>query len=226
MNREPPPRFSDQLRKSVEQVWESQLKHPFVNGLADGSLPLPALRCWVRQDYRFLIEYCKVLARGAARAPDWPVLVRFADLLHSTAHIEMEMHRSYAREFGISEEDLEDEPMGPVTRAYTDFLLRIAATADFAEMAAALLPCMWAYAEVGASLKRDNLPEDPRLARWIEIYAAPGFAELAEWCRALVDQLGDEAGPSVRARMREAFIVCTQYELAFLDMAWSARHDA
>jgi thiaminase (transcriptional activator TenA) len=39
--------------------------------------------------------------------------------------------------------------MAPVTQAYTDFLIRTAATQDFAELAAALLPCMCAFSELG-----------------------------------------------------------------------------
>jgi thiaminase/transcriptional activator TenA len=225
MSREPAQPFSLQLRESVRDLWQQLLEHPFVNGIAEGTLSLPALMCWVRQDYRFLIEYCRLLARGAARAPDWDTLVRFTELLNSTAHTEMEMHRAYAREFGIDQAALEREPLDPVNRAYTDFLLRVAATADFAELAAALLPCMWGYADIGRSLTGTPPPADERMRRWIDMYADPAFAELSDWCCALVDDLADDAGPATRARMREAFAVSTQYEIAFLDMAWAARAD-
>ena len=60
--------FSEELRRGVGDLWQAQLDHPFVKQMGDGTLPLPALRYWVRQDYRFLIEYCRLLALGAARA--------------------------------------------------------------------------------------------------------------------------------------------------------------
>lgn len=220
---EAPSRFSDQLRNAVKDLWAAQLEHPFVKKVGDGTLPLGALKLWVRQDYRFLIEYCRLLARGAARAPDLEILVKFTDLLYGTAHTEMEMHRAYAQEFGISEHDLEAEPLDPVNRAYTDFLVRVAAAGDFAELAAALLPCMWAYADIGRELKAAGMPQDLRLAQWIGMYADPDFLELAEWCRSLVDMLGQDVGHLTRARMREAFTVSMQYEVAFLDMAWAGR---
>jgi thiaminase/transcriptional activator TenA len=53
------------------------------------------------------------------------------------------------------------------------------------------------------------------------MYADPAFAELAEWCRALVDRLADEAGPAARERMASAFVTSSRYELAFWQMAWS-----
>jgi thiaminase (transcriptional activator TenA) len=176
----------------------------------------------VRQDYVFLVEYARLLALGAARAPDLATMRRFADLAQAILGEEMELHRAFAREFGISEAELEAETPLPVTRAYTDFLLRTATLGSFGELAAALLPCMWGYAEIGARLAERPAPPDPRYARWIETYAAPEFAELAAWCRALVDRLAAEAGTAERERMRRAFLVCSEHELAFWDVGLSA----
>jgi thiaminase (transcriptional activator TenA) len=215
--------FSADLRNSVGELWQAQLNHPFVRGLGEGTLPLVALACWVRQDFRFLIEYCRVLATAAARARDLETLTRFADLLQSTAGVEMALHRGYAGEFGISEADLEAEPMLPANRAYTDFLVRTAAAGDFAELVAALLPCMWGYAEIGRALGAKPRPSDARMARWVAMYADPEFLALADWCCELTDRLGAEVGPSVRGRMQAAFTTSLRYELAFFDMAWEAR---
>jgi thiaminase/transcriptional activator TenA len=214
------PGFTDELRAAAGADWQAQLEHPFVRGIGNGSLPIEKFRFWMRQDYLFLIEYCRVFALGAARAPDLAMLTRFADLLNSTAHGEMEMHRAYAREFGIEPPELEAELAAPETRAYTDFLVRVGATGEFAELAAALLPCMWGFSDIGLALKAQSVAADPRYARWIEMYADPAFADLSNWCRALVDDLATQAGPATRARMRAAFLASLEHELAFWDMAW------
>lgn len=213
--------FSAELRAAAEPIWRAQLEHPFVRGIADGSLDLDRFKHWVRQDYRFLVEYCRVFALGAARAPDLETLTRFADLLAASARTEMDLHRSYAAEFGIDAGELEREPPARTTRAYTDFLLRTAALGDFAELAAALLPCMWGFSWLGQELAKLPRPPDRRLAAWIDSYAAPEFAELAGWCRHLVDRLGEDGAPATRVRMREAFMVSSRYELDFWDMAWT-----
>ena len=215
-----PSRFSDHLRTLAEPIWEAQHGHPFVRGIGDGTLDLERFTHWVRQDYLFLIEYCRLFGLAAARAPDLETLGRFADLLQATARTEMDLHRAYAREFGISEGELEREMMGPTTRAYTDFLLRVAATGDFAELAAALLPCMWGFSEVGQRLRAGGLPSEPRYAKWVEMYADAGFAALAEWCRGLVDRLGDGASAEQRRRMEEAFVTSSRYEWAFWEASW------
>ena len=213
-------RLSDALRAEAEPVWRAQLEHPFVRGLGDGSLAVERFAHWVRQDYRFLVEYCRLFGLAAARAPDLPTLARFADLLQATARGEMDLHRACAAELGITEADLEATPMAPTTRGYTDFLVRVAATGDFAELAAALLPCMWGFSEIGQTLARRGRPAEPRYARWIETYADPEFAGLAAWCRELVDRLGAGADAAGRRRMAEAFLTSSRYEYLFWDMAW------
>jgi thiaminase/transcriptional activator TenA len=211
--------FSAELRRAADAVWTAQHEHPFVRAIGDGTAGLDGFKRYVRQDYVFLVEYARLLALGAARAPDLATMRRFADLAQAILGEEMELHRAFARELGIGEAELEAEAPLAVTRAYTDFLLRTATLGSFAELAAALLPCMWGYAEIGARLaERPDAPPDPRYARWIETYAGPEFQALAAWCRGLVDRLAAEAGDAERERMRRAFLVCSEHELAFWDV--------
>ena len=202
--------FSDRLRRLAEPIWAAQHAHPFVQGIGDGTLALEKFRFWVRQDYLYLIEYARVFAAGALRAPDLETMTTFADLLHATLRTEMDLHRSYAAEFGMSLSDLERERKAPTTQGYTDFLLRVATIGDFAEFAAALLPCMWGFSEVGERLAARGMPPDPRYAKWIAMYSAPEFAELARWCRKLVDRLGADAPAGVRTKMEEAFVASSR----------------
>lgn len=210
--------FSQELRAAADPIWQAQHDHAFVRGIGEGTVDLERFKRWVRQDYLFLVEYCRLFGLAAARAPDLPTLVGFADLLRSTAVTEMDLHRSYAAQFGMDAGELEAEEMAPTTRAYTDFLLRTASTGDFSELAAALLPCMWGFSEIGRRLAERGRPQDPRWAAWIDAYAAPEFAAQAGWCRQLVDRLAEDAGPGQRQRMKEAFMVSSRYELAFWDL--------
>jgi thiaminase/transcriptional activator TenA len=211
--------FSQQLRAGADALWEAQHDHPTVRGIGDGSLPVAAFARYVRQDYLFLIDYARLLALGAARAPDVETMRRFAELTQTILGEEMELHRAFAAELGISAAELEAEEPAPETAVYTDFLVRTAATGDFAELAAALLPCMWGYAEIGRRLAQGPRPADERYARWIDTYASEEFEALAAWCRGLVDRLAAEAGEAGRERMRRAFETCSRHELGFWDTA-------
>src|SRR5919108_733179 len=171
-----------ELRTAAAPAWEAQLTHPFVRGIGDGSLPEDKFRFYVRQDYLFLIDYGRLLALAAARAPRLEWMRRFAALSQSVLETEMNLHRQFAARWGVTAEQLESERTAPATDAYCDFLLRTASLGDFSELVAALLPCMWGYAEIGQSLAASP-PDHQGYAEWIAAYASEDFARLAEWAR-------------------------------------------
>jgi len=214
-------RFTDLLRAESAPIWQRVHAHPFVRGLADGSLPIACFRYYMVQDYVFLIAFCRVLALGAAKADDLETMARFAGLLHATLTTEMSLHRASAARFGISEAELERAEAAPTTHAYTSHLLYTAHGGTLGELAAALLPCQWSYAEIGQELDRTAPhPRHEIYGEWIATYASPDFGALAEWLRALVDRLGAHASPDERRRMARHFMLSSRHELAFWDAAW------
>jgi thiaminase (transcriptional activator TenA) len=216
-------RFTDHLRTAADPIWQAMHGHPLVRSIGAGNPDLQQLRFWVRQDYLFLIDYARLFALAAARAPDLDTMTTFARLCHETLESEMTLHRSYAAAFGIGALELESEIKSPVTQAYTDFLLRTAALGDYPELVAALLPCMWGFSEVGTRLREDGVPKEPLSARWVEMYGSRDFAQLAAWCRDILDDLADGQPQHALDRMEAAFITSSQHELAFWDQALTPR---
>jgi thiaminase/transcriptional activator TenA len=210
--------LSERLREAAEPLWRAQLEHPFLRGIGDGTLEPERFRHYLRQDYRFLIDYARVLALACARSPRLELMERFAELTQSTLADEMALHRSYSRQWGVTEAELEREPMTPTTRAYADFLVRTAAAGDYDELLAALLPCMWGYSELGRALAPQLRGDHPYRA-WIESYASDQFAALAGWCRDALDGLVADTDADEQ-RLREPFLVSSRYELAFWDASW------
>jgi thiaminase (transcriptional activator TenA) len=154
--------LAERLCTAARPQLELQLAHPVVRGIGAGTLDEGRFRRWLAQDYLFLLDYVRLFALAAVRAPDGATLGRLVDLAHATFHDELSLHRGYAARFGMSERDLEAAAKSPVCAAYTDFLLRTAATGDFAELVAALLPCMWGYSEIGRALQAAGPPAEPR----------------------------------------------------------------
>lgn len=212
--------FTDELREVAEPIWAATLDHPMVAGLGDGTLDPEPFRYWVKQDYVFLIEYSRVFAHGAASAPSLDRMGTFAELLDATINEEMDLHRGYAAEFGITEADLEATEPSPTTQAYTDFLVRTAATGGFGDLVAVLLPCMWGFNETAQRLAENGLPDDERYAEWIETYAGEDFSELTGWCKELMDTVAADASAADRERYTEVFHTSARYEYQFWDAAW------
>ena len=207
--------FSAELREASAPAWEAMLGHPFVRGIGDGTLPEERFRFYVRQDFLFLTDYGRLMALGAARAPRLEWMRRFSALAGSVLETEMDLHRQFAARWGITAEQLETELTAPATDAYTSFLLRTATLGDFSELVAALLPCMWGYAEIGVALSASAT--SGRYREWIDMYASEEFGELAEWARSVVDEVDGDA-----ARMAAAFASSCSHEVRFWDAAFAA----
>lgn len=212
--------FTDELYAAAGDIWASQLEHPFVRGLADGTLEEKRFERWVLQDYRYLKEFARIFAWAVAKAERLDSMSWYAAVLDLTLNTEMELHRQYAARFGLTPGRLEAEPMWPTTRAYTDFLVRTAADGDMLELLAALLPCAWGYCWIGQELARGEPPEDQRYADWIHQYASEEFAQATDWLRAELDRLVEHAGPEKRARLKEIFLLSSRYEWMFWEMCW------
>lgn len=212
--------FTEELREDAQPVWDATLSHPMVERLGEGTLDEEPFRYWVRQDYVYLVEYSRMFALGAASAPDLERMGTFAELLDETINTEMDLHRSYAAEFDISEAELEATEPSPTTRAYTDFLVRVAAEGTFGDLVAALLPCMWGFNVTGRRLAERGLPDHEQYAAWIEMYSGEEFTELAEWCRDLMDDVAAGTTAADRERYRDLFLTSSRYEYMFWDAAW------
>ena len=52
-----------------------------MQAMGDGSLSLERFSYYMRQDFLFLIDYCRVLAIASAKSPDLASMGRFAALL-------------------------------------------------------------------------------------------------------------------------------------------------
>jgi thiaminase/transcriptional activator TenA len=174
------------------------------------------------QDYVYLIDYSRVLALASARAPDLESMSWFARLLDEILNTEMELHRSYCGEFGITGAELEATSPAPTTLGYTSYLLTVAYQGSFSELVASLLPCQWGYWEMGDHLARQGRPEGaPLYSRWIDMYASEEYAQLAQTTRDLADRLGQEAGPGELAAMGKAYLTSLRFEHRFWEMAYT-----
>ncbi|MCL6626204.1 thiaminase II [Alicyclobacillus shizuokensis] len=212
---------TDWLHEQTHSIWQAAHQHPFVRELGDGTLDVDKFRFYILQDYVYLIDYSKLFAWAAIKAPKLEWASRFAGLLESTLNREMDLHRGYAAQFGISPEELEATEPAPVTVAYTKYVLDAAAHGDLEELLAALLPCAWLYWEVGCGLAKSNrLAPDSLYRAWIEQYADPRFGELTAWLRACLDELAADAPDWRRQRLYDRFITASRFEYMFWDAAY------
>ena len=211
--------FTAELWNSIDTIYAAILRHPFLRGLTDGSLPRESFRFYSVQDALYLREFARALSIAAARAPQDEWIIMFNEHAAGALKVERALHESFFREFGLSPKEVASTPLAPTTLAYTSYLLAVAYAAPFHEAIAALLPCYWIYWEVGKELERAGSP-DPLYARWIGMYASAEFGSLV---RAVLDATEATAARLQAGEldaMRRHFLVTSRYEWMFWDMGY------
>ena len=146
----------------------------FIRDLAAGTLPEKQFAYYLAQDAIYLNGYSRVLARASALAPTEAAQLFWARSAQQCLEVESELHRSW-----LSTRTVEPG-LGPVTKSYVDHLLAASASGSYAVLVAAVLPCFWLYAEVGADPAR-AIPGRRRAAghpyaEWLRTYADEDFA--------------------------------------------------
>lgn len=208
--------FTDELWVSIEPIYAAILRHPFIAGLTDGSLPRERFEFYAVQDALYLREFARALAIAGARAPkdDW--IVMLTEHAAGAIRVERTLHEGFFREFGLAADNVV-APLAPTTLAYTDYLLAVAYGAPFHEALAALLPCYWIYWEVGKELARAGSP-DPLYARWIATYGSPEFGAVVRAVLEATNEVAAQLGDAERLAMRHHFRTTSRYEWMFWDM--------
>jgi thiaminase/transcriptional activator TenA len=202
-------------------IWQKSHDHPFVRGMADGTLDEEKFKFYICQDYLYLIEYARLYGLAAVKAADLPTMEKFAALMHATLHVEMEHHRKYGEKIGISRAQMEQTEPSSVTLAYTGFLLQSAFKGSLAHVLAAVLPCTWSYWEMGKALAEHvQSVEHPHYREWILLYSSDEFGQLAFM---LIDELNRACSGLSETELNELqtlFIQASKFEWQFWEMAW------
>lgn len=201
---------SSQLWAASAAIARACLEHPFLRGLADGTLPDRSFRHYVAQDAYFLEAFARAYCVGAAKSSSGEDLTEFHALAGGALE-ERRLHRRYAEDLGI---DLAVSPW-PATRRYTDFLVATAWSADHAQLAAAMTPCMRLYAYLGQRLAASETVAE-RYRDWVDTYSAPEFDDLAVRLEALLDRHATTA-----SEVAGGYAYALDCELAFFTAAWN-----
>lgn len=213
--------FTQELRKKADQIWKANHEHPFVQEIGSGTLDLEAFKYYMKQDYLYLIEYSRVFALGAVKAPDLDTMAIFSTYLQSTLNHEMSLHRSYAKRLGISTEELEQAEPAPTTISYSSYMISEAQKGSLAHLIAVILPCAWSYSEIGKKLSKiPGALEHTEYGEWIQMYQDEEFAAIADWLCSKLDQLARSLDEAERTRIETIFLTSSRFEYLFWEMAY------
>lgn len=190
------------LIQSAGPLWERAKTSPFLDAVADGTIPRESFSRWLSQDYLFasgLTIFQAILVSKVPRDCHKTLIAGLAAL-----DSELEWFEEHAGRLKLS---LDIEPY-PVCRRYTDFLVRSAYTEPYSVSLAILFGVEVTYLAAWSSLKTTG-----PYAEFIKRWSSDPFAKYVESIRELVERHADSG-------QQAAFNQVLELERDFWQMSW------
>jgi thiaminase/transcriptional activator TenA len=212
------------LRSGAAREWDAYCWHPFVQGLADGSLPLKAFRRYLVQDYLFLVQFARAQALAVVKAESLEAMRAKGAVVQAILD-ETKLHLVYCAEWGLDEAAVLAEPEAPETVCYTRWVMDQGYRGDILDLEVALAPCTVGYGEVAARIethparRREGNPYE----NWIVQYASAEYQAVARGAAERLDRLSESHGGAARlASLTRLFAEASRLEADFWQMGLNA----
>ena len=212
-------KWSEHTWKTIEELYESILKMPFIKELSDGSLPQEKFRFYMAQDSLYLEHFGRTLSLIAAKITDLQDVLAFMRFAENAIVVENALHESYFKDFGLNDKGV----LQPACHHYIHFLRSTAALESVEIAVAAVLPCFWIYREVGDYIYRTQNTVNNPYEKWIATYAGEEFAAAVDQAIAICDTIAENSTEATRQKMTEAFIMASRMEYHFWEAAYELK---
>ena len=213
----------DRLLAAAKPIWDRYHDHPFVKGIEDGTLDKEKFRYYILQDYLYLEEYAKVFAIGVAKAESLEMIRLFAGYINVLTDGEMDIHRGYMGELGITQEELDSTERAIDNLSYTSYMLRVAYEETQVEILAAILSCAHCYEMIAKRIIENN-PDSvnhPFYGEWIKGYASDAYTKENVTLMAHLDRLTENYTEAQIQHLIDIFVISSRYEEKFWDLSWN-----
>jgi formylaminopyrimidine deformylase / aminopyrimidine aminohydrolase len=147
-------------------AWRGATRHPFLDAVRDGTVPVAAFDTWLVQDARFVADLLRFQARLLARVPRPAQAVLAGGLVALVDELAWFEEQAAVR--GL---DLGTPPL-PATAAYAELLERL----DAADVGTALT-ALWTIERTYLDAWSHARPGAPEYRGFVEHWTLPGFAD-------------------------------------------------
>lgn len=215
-------KFTDILFEEAKEIWNGYLKHPFVQGIINGTLEKEKFERYLVQDYLYLKEYARVFAMGVVKAQTMEEMKFFYSSVKGTMEDENELHIRMLKESGYKLDEVEKMEPHLDNTSYTSYMNAIASASGVKEIAAAILPCTWSYNFIGKYILEnhsDEIEGNP-YKEWIELYGDAGFNSFTDKWIDYTNHLCENVSEVEKQNLMKIFVKCSIYEMKFWDMAY------
>ncbi|NET04650.1 MAG: TenA family transcriptional regulator [Symploca sp. SIO2B6] len=201
----------NQLLHKHAQVWHEATVHPFLEQCKLGTVQPEQFNTWLSQDYLFVIDFTRMVARLLAVAP----LKHFDVILSGLGALGDELNWF---EVKAAERSLALNIGKQLTcQQYCDFMYSLAAM-PYPVQATAFWAIEFAYNQGWQMPGTMPEPYTEFAARW----GNPGFTEYVQLLEKQADEVLQDASVTIEHQAEEAFVKVAKLEKDFWQMAFYA----
>jgi formylaminopyrimidine deformylase / aminopyrimidine aminohydrolase len=157
-------------------AWREATRHPFLDAVRDGTIPVAAFDTWLVQDARFIADLLRFQARLLARVPRPAQAVLAGGLVALVDELAW-----FEEQVAVRGLDLGTPPL-PATAAYAELLERL----DAADVGTALT-ALWTIERTYLDAWSGASPGAPEYRPFVEHWTQPGFADYVAGLEAAAD---------------------------------------
>lgn len=206
----------------VKKYYEDYMKHPFIQGLKDGTLNREKFKNYLIQDTLYLKDYAKVYANAFLLAES----VEDLQFLHTCIGVvvsdETNMHIKYLKDYNLDVYKIDSMTVKSANRDYLDYMLSFKEGGDIKEIFMSALPCTLTYEYIGKRLKEESTEElsNNYYGPWIEAYAGKEFEEFSVNSCKLLDRICKKINEEEQEKLIKIFLKACKHEMNFWDMSY------
>ena len=116
--------FVDACVQDSLPIWQQCLESDFLRGLETGTLDEECFKGYIVDDSLYLREYARVFAWGMTKAKTMEEMRFYCSMLSFVNEREDATRLVYLRNWGLSDEAIQNLPQRPENQAYTEHMIR------------------------------------------------------------------------------------------------------
>ncbi len=191
-------------------AWREATRHPFLDGVREGTLSAGTFESWLAQDYLFVADLQAFQARLLARAPRPAQAVLAGGLVALEAELGWFEDKAAERGLGL------EVPRRSTTAAYRDLLTRLDS-----EPYPAGITALWALERAYLEAWKSASPGHPGYREFVEHWTTAEFANYVAGLEEAAGSALETGSEDERGRAEAAFLEVARTERDFWEMAWS-----
>lgn len=210
--------FPQELLQRAQPIMDAIMDHPFVQGIANGALPVEAVHYYIEQDEHYLKDYVQISALAVTKTDNTDDIDKLVESVkfvndESKAHRVMQDYDNYA---------IQHTRRGPQNTLYINHMYEAAYRGNYADVIAALTPCPWTYEMIGERLITAGANHDANpFKKWIELYAPkPDVESVSTWRLAILDREVEHFTDEQKEHVAQIFLYSMEMEWRFWEAAW------